>query len=332
MGAPNKANPTPGGVDMYDISALSFDPITNPEWFTRSLFGGRLIEGGYTRVMTGIKGEERLSSIDMTDKVLQADGADCAWTPEQIIKLTEKIAKVKTYKINLEQCIDELEKKRTAYLLSPGAKNDELPSELEQATMFLISVELSNEIEEMIIAGDETVNPDEFDGFYTLLRKSATAIKIPGVALTKANVLDAFESVYNALPEDVLQTEDAGTVFFLCSYNTRRLVRAALAEKGNQVIATAFSVDDTDKKNPKIYYLGVEIVPVKGLDNTTIIGYDNRNAYFLTDLMSDTEMIRLGVMPAPKDNTVFIDGRMRLGFVILFDDEVVLYSATTTYP
>lgn len=320
-------------ANMYDISALSYNAKENPEWFTRAMFGGRLIQGGYIRALVGVKGDELLSQIDLNGKILQADGKDCAWNPQQIIKLSEKTAKVKTYKINLEQCIDELENKRTLYQLSPGAKNEDLPTELEAATLHILAIGLSNEIEELIIAGDESVNADEFNGMYTIAKNSADTIKLPGAAITTANVLEAFQQTYNAIPEEVLQAEDSGTVYMLCSYNTRRVLREALADKNNQVIAVAWSVDDADKKNPRMYYLGVEVVPVKGLDNETIIAYDASNAYFLTDLLSDLDEIELGNFPKPNEDKVFIKGRLRLGFVIPFEDEVVLWSsAVTTTP
>ena len=117
-------------ANIYDIRSLNYTTHENPARFTRAAFGGRLVQGGYIRVLTGIKGDELLSMIDLQNKILQIDGKDCAWNPNQIIKLSEKTASVKTYKINLEQCIDELEHKRTLYQLSPGAKNESLPPEL----------------------------------------------------------------------------------------------------------------------------------------------------------------------------------------------------------
>lgn len=314
-------------ANMYNINGLSYSPRENMEWFTRALFGGRLIQGGYIGALTGIKGDEMLSQIDLQNKILQADGRDCAWTPNQIIKLSEKLAKVKTYKINLEQCIDELENKRTAYQLSPGAKNESLPDELEEATLALIAIGLSNEIEELIVAGDESEDPNAIDGFQTqLLKADSGAIKLAGDVLTKANVLAAVEEAYDAVPEEVLQAEDAGTLYALVSYKTRRLIRSALSVATNQVLFPMLTLEDGDKKNPRIYYNGLELVPAKGMDNNTIIIYDANNALFLTDLLSDLEDIRLGNMPAPKDSIIFIDGRLRLGFVIPFPDEVVIWS------
>lgn len=311
-------------ANMYNINGLSYTTNDNPEWFTRAMFGGRLVQNGYVRVLTGIKGDELLNQIDLENKVLQIDGKDCAWTPNQVIKLSEKLATVKTYKINLEQCIDELEQKRTLYMLTPGAKNEELPDELETATMALISMALSTEIEEMIIGGDTSKDPNQFNGMVKTLLNSTDAIKLVGATLTKANILEKVEAVYDALPEPVLQAEDAGTLYIFASYATRRKIRNALASVNNQVIAANWSVDDGDVRNPNLFYLGAEIVPAKGISDNTLVGIDASNALLLTDLLSDLEEIELGQFPKPNDNKVFIKGRLRLGFVIPFEDEAVI--------
>lgn len=317
-------------ANMYNINGLSYTAQENPEWFTRAMFGGRLVQGGYIRVLTGIKGDELLSMIDLENKILQIDGKDCAWTPNQIIKLSEKTAKVKTYKINLEQCIDELENKRTLYQLSPGAKNESLPPELEEATLYLIAIGLSNEIEEMIVGGDESVDPNQFNGMEKTLLDSTQAAKLVGTTLTKANILQTIESLYGAVSEDVLQSEDAGTLYIFGSYGARRILRAALADKNNQVLAEAWTVDDTDKRNPRMYYLGVEFVPVKGIGKNTLICIDGTNAFLLTDLLSDLDEIEMGQFAKPNDSKIWIKGRLRLGFVIPFEDEAVIWSDKIT--
>ena len=56
-------------ANMYNINSLSYNAKENPEWFTRAMFGGRLVQGGYIRVLTGIKGDELLSQIDLENKI-----------------------------------------------------------------------------------------------------------------------------------------------------------------------------------------------------------------------------------------------------------------------
>jgi len=313
-------------ANMYNINSLSYTPRENPEWFTRAAFGGRLIENGYVRIMTGVKGDELLSMIDLNNKVLQIDGQNCAWTPNQIVKLSEKRARVKTYKINLEQCIDTLELKRTQHMLKAGAHNDSLPAELEEATLHILSIELSNEIEEMIVGGDETANPNHFDGIEKTLLASDQATKRAGYPLDRDNVLEVVEEVYNAFPENVLQAENGGNLYIMGSYRTRGLIRAALANHINTTVAPAWTADDSDKVNPRLYYLGAEFIAVKGISDNTLIGYASNNAFLLTDLEGDLDQIELGQFPKPNDSNVWIKGRMRLGFVMPFEDEAVIWS------
>ncbi|SHG13894.1 hypothetical protein [Dysgonomonas macrotermitis] len=309
-------------ANMYNISPLSYQPSTNMDWFTKALFGGRLIENGKIDVITGVKESTMLNLLNFENTLLQPDGRDCAWTPDQIFKLSEKEVQIKTYKINLEQCIDDLERKRINIMLKPGAKNTELPEALEEATMAMLADELSAEIETKIFTGDSAVNPNDFDGAVKVLTASANAIKVTGAVLTKANVIAEVEKVYTAIPEDVLAKGlENGTIKIYVAYETLQRLKMALASVSNQVIATAFTVE-TDS----LHYLGVEIVPVKGLNNQTMIAVDISNFLLATDLLSDTEEIRIGQFPAPHDSKIFIDGRLRLGFVIPFEDEVVFYN------
>lgn len=307
---------------MYNISPLSYQPSTNMDWFTKALFGGRLIENGKIDVITGVKESTFLNLLNFEHTLLQPDGRDCAWTPEQVFKLSEKEVQIKTYKINLEQCIDDLERKRINVMLKPGAKNTELPDALEEATMQMLASELSSEIETKIFTGNSAVDANDFDGAVTVLSASTEAVKITGVALTKANVIGEVEKVYDAIPENVLvKGLESDTVKIYVAYETLQRLKMALAAVSNQVIATAFTLEAE-----ALRYLGVEVVPVKGLNNKTIIAADTSNFLLATDLLSDTEEIRIGQFPAPHDSKIFIDGRLRLGFVIPFEDEVVFYN------
>lgn len=309
--------------NLYDISSLTYQPSTNMDWFTRAIFGGKLIERGKITPVIGVKESTKLNLIDLAGNILQADASDCGWNPQQIAKLSEKELKIKNYKINLEQCIDDLERKRTVWMLSPGAKNLELPESLEEATMALLASELASEVEAKIFNGDSSLDANDFDGATKVLTDSAEAIKIAGVALTKANVLTEVEKVFAALPEDVLAKGLAeGTLNIYVSYATFMKVKMALGDVfgSNVVVIPAFTVEaDT------VRYMGVEIVPVKGIGENDIIAADAKNFLIGTDLVRDLEEIRLGQFPAPNDSKIFIDGRLRLGFAIAFEDEVVFY-------
>ncbi len=309
---------------MYDISSLTYQPSSNMDWFTKAVFGGKLIEKGKITPIIGIKESTQLNLIDLAGNILQADSRDCAWTPQQIAKLSEKELKVKTYKINLEQCLDDLERKRTIWMMGPGAKNQELPDSLEEATMTLLANELSSEIETKIFKGDSTANANDFDGVVKVLENSLDAVKIKGVALTKDNVLEEIEKAFAALPEDVAASGlEKESLNLYVSYATLLKVKIALGGVFgvNVVVNPNFIVE-----NDVVKYLGAEIVPVKGIADNDMVVAEASNFLLGTDLLSDLEEIRLGQMAAPYDNKIFIDGRLRLGFAIPFEDEVVYYS------
>lgn len=309
-------------ANLYDITPLTYQPATNMDWFTKAVFGGRLIENGKIDVVTGVKESTMLNLINLENSLLQADKRNCDWTPDRIFKLSEKEVKVKTYKINLEQCIDELEQKRINTMLKPGAKNTSLPDSLEEATMAMLAAELSSEIETKIFNGDSSANTYDFDGAVKVLTDSSEAVKISASALTKANITGEIEKVYEAIPETVLAKGlENDSIKIYMAYETLQKVRMALATVSNQVVAAAYTTNGEE-----VRYLGIEIVPVKGLEGKTMIAADMSNFLLVTDLLSDTEEIRLGQFAAPHDNKIFIDGRLRLGFVIPFEDEVVFYN------
>lgn len=308
---------------MYDISSLTYQPSSNMDWFTKAVFGGKLIEKGKITPIIGVKESTQLNLIDLAGNILQADARDCSWSPQQMAKLSEKELKVKTYKINLEQCLDDLERKRTIWMMGPGAKNQELPESLEEATMTLLANELSSEIEAKIFNGDST-NPNDFDGVTKVLTNSAESVKVEGVALTKDNVLDEIAKAFAELPEDVAAMGlEKESLNIYVSYATLLKVKIALGGVfgTNVVVNPNFIVE-----NDVVKYLGAEIVPVKGIGENDMVVAEASNFLLGTDLLSDLEEIRLGQFPAPNDNKIFIDGRLRLGFAIPFEDEVVFYS------
>lgn len=311
-------------ANMYDISALTYQPSSNMDWFTKSVFGGKLIEKGKITPIIGVKDNTLLNMLDLAGNILQADGKDCAWTPQQIARLSEKELKIKTYKINLEQCLDDLERKRTIWMMTGGAKNTEIPDTLEEATMELLANELSSEIETKIFKGDSSKNADDFDGVTKVLTESTEAIKITGVSLSKDNVLDEIAKAFIALPEDIaVGGMEKGSLNIYVSYATMMKVKIALGGVyGKDVVVNPNYMVEGDV----VKYLGAEIVPVKGINENDIVIAESSNFLLGTDLLSDLEEIRLGQFPAPNDNKIFIDGRLRLGFVIPFEDEVVYYS------
>ena len=314
-------------ANMYEITGFEMLPSTNMDWYTKAIFGGKIIERGKITPVTGVKDETLINILMLAGSLLQADKGDCGWTPNQIAKLSDKSLKTKKYKINLEQCIDDLERKRTIWMLSPGAHNTELPSALEDATMAMLAPELSKEIESLIFGGDSSKKEDDFDGYIKKLIDSQDAIKKKGKTLTSDNILEEVENfylkVFDEAEEAVSDGSEHNTLSFYISSSAILKIKMALSSKygENVVIRPNWAI-----AGDVISYMDVPFEPTKGIGKDEIVLANSNNLLFGTDLENDLETLRLGQFPAPNDNKIFIDGHLRLGVVIPFEDEVGLYS------
>lgn len=315
-------------ANMYNISELFYTPSNNREWFSRAIFGGELLEKGKIMPLEGVKKSTNLNLFDLSDPVLKRDLGDCSWDPDQAIKLSNKTLEVINYRINLEQCLDALEEKNTIWLQTPGAKNRSLPTELEALTLERIANQVSNQIEQMIFTGKAASG--EFDGVVATLTASTKSVKVDGVALTNENILAEIQKVYMAIPLNVRASgKKNGTLCLYLSYEAYELVMTALATvyNSNVVINPNFTMN-----GEIIKYMGVELVPVYGLYTNTMVAANWTNLILGTDLISDTQEVRLGQFAPPNDNKIFIDARFRIGFAIPFEDEAVLYTDIVVTP
>jgi len=132
------------------------------------------------------------------------------------------------------------------------------------------------------------------------------------------------EKAFASLPEDVAAAGlEKESINIYVSYATLMKIKIALAGVfGRDVVVNPNFIVENDV----VKYLGAEIVPVKGIGDNDMVVAEASNFLLGTDLLSDLEEIRLGQFAAPNDNKIFIDGRLRLGFAIPFEDEVVFYS------
>lgn len=306
-------------AEMYDITGISYQASRQPEWFTKALFTGKIIDGNYVRILPNVKKSTYLNMLDLDGNVLQKSNHDCAWNPTAALKLSEALATVTDYKIQLEDCIEKFESTWLVDRMKAGANVDELPATLGEASLDIVGKSVNADIERMLFGGD-SANDNEFDGFVKILNDAADSIKVAGSNLTKANIISELEKVFTAIPEAVLQQgEDAIKIFV--SYNSYRALKMALANVDSQVIAAAFTVD-----GGVIRYLGIEIVPAVGITNAQMVAANVDNLIMLTDLVSDFANIELGTFPKPNENRLWVKGALKIGVAIAYPSEAVLYA------
>lgn len=315
---------------------ITYTVKNNGEWFYQSLQKAHTLANDYIRVIPNVTKDVKIHKLVMANNtVSQVDNRDCAWSPVQRITLNEATFSVKNFKINEEQCMEELDSIWSEMQYRQiGATKDEWPAStdgnesLESAVMFHLQNSLSQDIERIIWGGSGNTVAGVQDGIVDKALASSTSIKITGQTIDATNVLGEIQKVYDAIPNVVLNDgefdpEKAAVKIFV-NMDIMRYLRQALSTvaTSNQVILPSFAVE-----GGKIYYLGVEIVVV-GLPANTMIAASKDNLVFVTDLLSDTQEIRAQFGNDLKDeSTLYIKGAYRANAGMIFDDELVIYHA-----
>lgn len=314
---------------------IQYTVKNNGEWFYKSLKKAHTLDKEYIRVIPNVTKEVYLHKLVMANNTIsQVDTRDCAWTPQQRIQLSGATMDVNNYKINEEQCMEELDSIYSEMTYnSIGATKDQWPAahdggeSLESAVMFQLQNSLANDIERIIWGGNGNSVAGVQDGIVDKALASANTIKVTGQTIDATNVLGEIQKVYDAIPNVVLNDgefdpEKAAVKIFV-DMNTMRYLRQALSTvpTNYQVILPSFAIE-----GGRIFYMGVEIVVV-GLPANTIVAASKDNLVFITDLLSDTQEIRAQFGNDLKDEAMlYIKGAYRANAGFIFDDEVVIYS------
>ena len=314
---------------------ISYTVKNQPEWFYKSLQKAHTIDNGYVRVLPNVTKDTKIKKLVMANNTIsQVDGRDCAWTPTQRFALNEATISVKNYKINEEQCLEDLDSVYSEMVFnSIGATKDKFPAvgepqNLESALMFHLQNALSNDIERIIWGGSGNTVAGIHDGILDKALADANTIKVQNpVTIDATNVLSEIQRVYDAIPDAVLNDgefdpEKAAVKIFV-GLNIMRYLKQALSTTPTnyQVTLPSFTVE-----GGKVFYMGVEICVV-GLPANTMVAASKDNLYFATDLLSDTQEIRAQMGNDLYDEAKwYAKGAYRADAGYIFGDELVIYS------
>jgi hypothetical protein len=314
---------------------IQYTVKNQPEWFYKSLRKAHTIDGGYVRVLPNVTKDTYIKKLVMgANTISQVDTRDCAWTPTQRFTFDGKTITVKNFKINEEQCLEDLDSIYSEMVFnSIGATKDEWPKvgepqNLESALMFHLQNALSNDIERLIWGGSGNTVAGVQDGIVDKALADADSIKVENaVTIDSTNVLAEIQRVYDAIPDAVLnegefEPEKAAVKIFV-SLDIMRYLKQALSTTPTnyQVTLPSFTIE-----GGKIFYMGVEIVLV-GLPKNTMVAASKDNLYFATDLLSDTSEIRAQLGNVLYDEAKwYAKGAYRADAGYIFGDEVVIYS------
>lgn len=195
----------------YDMTDFTDYIARANEFLTKTLFAGG-DTAKFARYMTGVKGKTSVPSIDGA-ATLQA--GNCK-EPSGTTDIGEVIISVVPWTYFEGFCEDDLQSKFPNTVLAPGSQNgDNAPSGWQETIVNVKTASINETLELTYWQGDTAGTYSLFDGFIKQIDASGVAINgntggITAVdGITQANVIEAVDAMYVAMPAKVKRSGEA---------------------------------------------------------------------------------------------------------------------------
>lgn len=277
-------------------------------------------------VMVGVKSKETINIMD-TDAIFQAGGT-CGFLTSGTTSITQREVEVGKFKVNEALCPKDLEAYYTQKALPNGSRYDSIA--FAQEFTARKAAKIAAQLEKAIWQGDKSsvdVNLNKFDGIIELVKDAgASVVNANSIALhgsvetdiTNANVVGIFDTIYKAIPAEVVDKDD---VKIFCGMDVFRTLTVKIKNDDlfhYQVVAapnTSFFLPGTS----------IEVVGTPGLNGTKKV-YAMRlsNLFLGTDLLNEGED-RWELFYAREADQVRFVSEFKLGVNFAFPGEIVKF-------
>jgi len=238
---------------------------------------------GLINVVPNVGYKLNLRNLDVTLGVVDYS---CGTTPAtDAVAYGEKVLTLKKFKNEFEICKEDFRPTWSGEAMGASAHNDQDPKEITDAIVADTAAKLGEWFENGIWNGAGTSN--EMLGLIPQFAADSDVIKANngitalGAAITKANVMDAFDAVTSALPYSLRRT----AVNFIVSPDVADAYAKKLIESGS---ANGLGGD----ANTAMVYGRYQVQTVNGLPDNTIVLFEKKNITFGTGLADDATSIR----------------------------------------
>lgn len=253
------------------------------------------------------------AALNLLSTAIQfGDGLACGWDEAGTQTLSQRILATGNIKINMAYCDKEMLKYWTQYQVRVAAGQKTLPFEEDFVNAVVENVKAA--IETAIWQGDtasKTNNLKYFDGLLKILDAAAGVVD---VAITGASAYDDIMTVYNAIPEKVLD----GASILVGSDTFRKFIQ--------ELVAKNYYHYSGENLNGEIMLPGsqVKVIAVNGLNGTDkiVAGQLDKNFFYGCDMMNDEEKFELWYSQDFREFRLAIE--FNAGVQVAFPDEVVL--------
>ena len=287
-------------------------------------------------VLTGVKNVEKLGLMT-TDAIFQ-DGTGCTRTSSGATTLTQRAVTVGTISVVEDICAPDLEKKYIGFKMK-GANANHIPFEADFANYKTQQVAKQLEID--LWQGDTASAFGQikyFDGLIKLIDAGSPVLSnvttftsvaglgangaiTQGIGISTTNVKNVVDSLWRALPSDIMGQDDVRIfcgwdVFntFISAYRDQNLFNFAPTGKEVMVNSGEVIIPGTTYK----------LTAVHGLDGTNrLFGIRMSNLFLGTDLEHDYE--EFAAIEDQFHVYVRLQMRFRMGVQVAFPDQVTSF-------
>jgi hypothetical protein len=275
-------------------------------FYSKALLTGQTV--GLIKNFANIKNKLKIASLDVSN-ILQ--DADCTFSTGGTLDLAQKTLEVETTKINLELCKRTFEGLYLSAQMKAGSAAD-IPESFTAYLLEQVALNVAEQIENLVWGG---TNADVIEGFLSRFDADSDVIGLSAASITVSNVIAEIGSVYNAVPDAIF---NKGNVVMFTSNKVAKLYKQAVAAASNESHMTG---------DRELNYLGVQIIPVNGIQGDVIVACEPENLWFGTDLLSDMEDVKIidqaNTSGAP---TVRFVAEMKMGVNYGVSSEIVYYA------
>lgn len=230
----------------------------------------------------------------------------CGFDPAGTVDYEDVSVTLKKFKIDHELCKDEFRQTFQAQAAGLFGANSDIPASIQDAILLAIINNLGAKVDDFIWNSTTTGLVDKIG--------ATASIGVTASTVTKANVVDELAKVYDAVPEEIIESDD---LVIVCSPKISRLYKQNQAEQGL----------NTTVGDKPLDYLGVPIKSIGALSGDVMYSYRVKNVGFLTGLENDLNRVDVKDMDeSDLSGTIRTKVVLEMGVGFSFGSEIVAYS------
>lgn len=276
-------------------------------------------------VLVGVKSSEKIGIMD-TDAIFQ-DGSSCGFNASGTTSFTQREVAVGKIKVNEALCLKDLESKYLQKALPAGSMYDSMVYAEEYSNRK--AEKIASQLEKGLWQGDTDsvdVNLNKFNGIIKLITAAgASVVNANSVAyhgsvetdITDSNVIAIFDSVYKAIPAEIVDKDD---VAIFCGMDVFRTYTVKLKT------SNLFHYQFDGKANGEFFLPGtnIKVIAVQGLNGTKkIIAARVSNFFLGTDLINEESKFELFYAQEAMQMRFVAEFKMGVNFA--FPSEIVKF-------